>query len=76
MVPVKDRPTFLALLRVAFFRVSFVVLVCVVVGVRKAQSCIRLSYLGAARALIYSHGGWRPRKEILLNCNYLGVDPA
>ena len=57
MVPVKDRPTFLALLMVAFFRVSFVILVCVVVGVRKAQSCIRLSYLGAARALIYSRGG-------------------
>ena len=28
-----------------------------VVGVRKAQSCIHLSYLGAARALIYSRGG-------------------
>ena len=48
---------FLALLTVAFFRVSFVVLVCVVVGVRKAQSCIPLSYLGVARALIYSRRG-------------------
>ena len=28
-----------------------------VVGVRKAQSCIHHSYLGAARALIYSRGG-------------------
>ena len=26
-------------------------------GVRKAQSCIHHSYLGAARALIYSRGG-------------------